>query len=123
MIMALRWAGLNSREERPEVEDLGLAAEDGGDDRGGAGQPAYLTCRQSLCGSEVGGAEVLAQLLQGHGDDQGGGITTVGRHPSRVQGLEQRAERLPAFAVDRDPVALPRPWPRPWPHPWSGVSG
>ena len=108
MIIALRWAGLNSRRGAAEVEDLGLPAEDGGDDLGGAGEPAYLAGGELVRGTELGGAELLAQLVERDRDDQRGGVAAVGRQPLGVDGLEQRAERLAALAVDRDPVALPR---------------
>ena len=108
MIIALRWRGLEQARGAAEVEDLGLAAEHGGDDLGGAGEAAYLAGGQLVRGSELGGAELLAQVVEGDRDDQRGGIAAVSGQPLGVDGLQQRTERLAAFAVDRDPVGLPQ---------------
>src|SRR5687767_5932137 len=96
-----------------QVENLGLSAEHRRDDLGGAREPAYLAGGQLVRGSELGRAELLAQVIQGDRDDEGRGVTAMGRQSLRVDGLEQRAERLSALAVGRDPIALPRacvPW-------------
>src|SRR6478752_7637520 len=52
------------------VEDLALAAQDEGDDAGGAGQAAGLgggDAAAGVQGADPGGVEVGQQLLQGHG--------------------------------------------------------
>src|ERR1700709_1862583 len=75
-------AALGGAEEPPgaaEVEDLGVAAEDGGDDLGGAGQPAGVGGGDGLV-AEVGdqrGADLFAESRVVDGDDDGGGVPAV----------------------------------------------
>ena len=98
------------RSEQPrgsaEVEDLGLRAEHRWDDPGGAGEPSYLCGAQPVRGTELAGAELLAQRLERDGEDQRGRVPAVSGQPLGVEHLHQRTERLPALAVDRDPVGL-----------------
>jgi hypothetical protein len=60
-----------------EVEDLGLAAEDGGDDPGFAGQAAGGAGADRLAGVEVGGFQLTHEGLQGH-EDHDGGVEAAG---------------------------------------------
>ena len=60
-----------------EVEDLGLAAEDGGDDPGFAGQPAGGAGGDGFAGVEVGGFEAAHQGLD-RDQDHGGGVEAAG---------------------------------------------
>ena len=65
MVLAMRWASLWKRGAAAEVEDLGLAAEDGGDDPGFAGQPAGGAGGDGFAGVEVGCFESAHQGLDG----------------------------------------------------------
>ena len=65
MVLAIRWASVWNRLLAAEVEDLGLAAEDGGDDPGLAGQPAGLAGGDGLAGVELGGLEAADQGVRG----------------------------------------------------------
>ena len=79
-----------------EVQRLRLAAEDGGDDPGGAGQPERFGRRESPgsveAGPEARDADLAAELLEPDGDDQGGGRATVAGQDAGREGLEQGAE-------------------------------
>ena len=55
-----------------QVEDLGLAAEDGRDDRGVGSEPPGLSGGDPLSGVQVGGFEAADQGVEGHGDHDGG---------------------------------------------------
>ena len=55
-----------------EVEDLGSGAEDGGDDAGFAGEAAGLAGGDVAAGVQAGGAEAAEELVEGHGDHDGG---------------------------------------------------
>jgi hypothetical protein len=82
-----------------QVEDLGLAVEDGGDDLGGAGQAAGLAGGDLGVGAQGGGAQAVAQRGQVDGDQDGGGIAAVSGQLGGVEVFEQGAERLPEALV------------------------
>ncbi len=79
-----------------EVEDLALAAEDGGDQVGGAGQPAGLFGGDPVPGRGLGDAEAGDEGVEVEGDQQRGGGAAVDGEPVGGQVFEQGAERQPA---------------------------
>ena len=113
---ALRWAGVNSRAVRPRSRTSDSGAEDGGDEAGGAGEPAGFAGGDGLAGAELRGPEARLQGLQGHGDHHGGGQAAVVGQRSGVEAFEEGAERVAALPVGGQPdaggrvdaVALPR---------------
>ena len=60
----------------PDVEDLAGAAEDDGDDAGGAGQASGLGGGDLATGVDPGGAETGQELFEGHRDHDRGRTTT-----------------------------------------------
>ena len=82
-----------------EVEDLGGAAENDGDDLGGAGQAAGLGGSDGGVAAKGRGAEPIAEGGQVDGDQDGGGVAAVPREPVRIHGLEHGAESLAEPAV------------------------
>ena len=61
-----------------EVEDLGLAAEDGGDDPGVGGQAPGLSGGEGFAGVEVGCFEAAHERVEGY-QDHDGGVEAAGR--------------------------------------------
>lgn len=74
------------------VEDHAGAVEHDGDDPGGARQAACLPGGDGLVG-DGGHPEVGQQLVELHGDQDGGRISSVQGKTLRVDGLEERHER------------------------------
>ena len=88
---AKRWDSENSRVSLAEVEGDGSAAEDGGQDAGGAGEAAGFAGREGLVGVEVGGLEGAGEDGVVDGDDHGGGGLVVQVVGGQV--LEELGER------------------------------
>ena len=89
--LATRWDSENSRLVAAEVEGDGLAAEDGGEDAGVAGEPAGFAGREGLVGVEVGCLQGAGEDGVVDGDHDGGGglgVQVVGG-----QVLEELGER------------------------------
>ena len=85
-----------------EVEGLGLAAEDGGDDPGGTGEAAGLgggEVAAGVQGADPGRIEVGQELFEGHGDHDGGAAAAGLRQGLAGDGLDELAERLPVAHV------------------------
>src|SRR3954453_7890081 len=79
----------------PEVEDLSLAVEDGGEGAGGAGQPTCFGGTQRLATDELPDPELALERLQADGDDDRGGATAVPGKVGGVDALDEAAERRP----------------------------
>ena len=77
MVLTIRWASLQSRLPRPRSRTSDVAAEDGGDDPGFAGQPAGLAGGDGFAGVESGGLESAHQGLEGH-ENHDGGVEAAG---------------------------------------------
>ena len=87
-----------------EVEGLGPAAQDGGDDPGGAGEAAGLgggEVAAGVQGADPGGLEVGEELFEGHGDHDGGAAATGLGQGLAGDGLDELAERLPVLDLGR----------------------
>ena len=89
-----------------EVEDLGLAAEDGGDDPGLAGEPSGWPGADAVAGVEDRGLQSARSACRGHGDHDGGvdaaglrepvggvALDELGRTPARAVGAGRRSPR------------------------------
>jgi hypothetical protein len=81
-----------------QVEDLGGTAEDGGEQVGGAGQPAGLAGGDRRV-ADQSGAEAVAQPVVVDRDHEGGGITAVQRQPLRVHRFQERGEGVAQLLV------------------------
>ena len=99
--MALRWAGENSRAERPRSRTSPFAAEDDGDDPGLAGQPAGLFGGDPVTGRGGGDTDPGQQGVQVEGDHHAGGGAAMGRQAGVGEVLQERHERLATTPGDR----------------------
>ena len=72
-----------------DVEDLAVVAEDGGNDRGVAGETSYRSDRDGVAGLRRGGTEPGPELVQCDGDGEAGfGAVLVRQQPVGFLGFQ-----------------------------------
>ena len=112
--MAIRWAGLKSRDSRPRSRTSAGAAEDGGSQAGLAGQPSGLAGGELLPGGglgDPGGGQVGEQGVVVDQHHQGGGLAAVAGQVGLEDPFEEGDERDAVLAGDRQVRELAR-WAR-----------